>query len=448
MSANDDAKKSAYKSLKIKVRNKTEIKKRVKKARVLNISVDSHDDKGKDRKAVPSYRNFLFSLLILAFSVCLASPVILIPQHDGILFPEYWYELMITANLTYMLGWTLAMLMDIKNFLNMLSMINKWSYIRMFAIPALIFDILYCIIYFIWTYGLGYNYPIPFTTLIINIVSVIYIIVTWHQFPKDVRTNETERKQIKSFFLLYLFFASVIFQFLVVRKAFTKIPPNLQWIMSIVLPALRCLYEKIVNKLIKSAAGRDGMDLKANMCITINVNFSMFIAIAVGSITTEITSYCILCVEFTINMYSCIKIIRTHRKIKAQQLDSETLELQKREGVTLLALTEIVEVLAPMCYLLTFLIAYHGPNATILGNIKNGYWSFSAVEDATKVLKGIGLMFFFDCTFGMISGLMLWKFANLQMLKEYCVVLKDYWPIIAARLAFNATKVFKIIVYL
>ena len=153
------------------------------------------------------------------------------------------------------------------------------------------------------------------------------------------------------------------------------------------------------------------------------------------------TSYCILGVEFVLNMYSCIKIIRTHQKIKPQQLKSEDLEQQKNEEVALLALTEIVEVLAPMCYILTFLIAYHGPNATILGNIKNSYWSYSAVDDVAKVLSGAGLMFFFDTTFGVISGFLLWKFAKIQMLREYSMTLKNYWPILATRLAFNATKV-------
>ena len=94
-----------------------------------------------------------------------------------------------------------------------------------------------------------------------------------------------------------------------------------------------------------------------------------------------------------------------------------------------------------MCYILPFLIAYHGPNAAILGNIKNSYWSYSAVDNVAKVLSGTGLMFLFDATFGMISGFILWKFANLKMLREYSSALKNYWPIIAVRLTFNVTKV-------
>ena len=67
VNASDDPKKLAYKSLDIKVRNKTKIKERVQQVRNVSISVDIRDDKSMDQKPRPSYWNFLFSLLILAF---------------------------------------------------------------------------------------------------------------------------------------------------------------------------------------------------------------------------------------------------------------------------------------------------------------------------------------------------------------------------------------------
>ena len=140
----------------------------------------------------------------------------------------------------------------------------------------------------------------------------------------------------------------------------------------------------------------------ANVSITINVHFSMFIAIVIGSLATSLTSYCILGVDFMLNLVSCINIIRIHRKIGPQNAKSENLEAQKRNELTFLALTEIVEVLVPILYLSTFLIAYHGPNACILGGIKNSYWNFDAVEDLITVVQGVGLMFLFDVIFGIV----------------------------------------------
>ena len=111
------------------------------------------------------------------------------------------------------------------------------------------------------------------------------------------------------------------------------------------------------------------------------------------------------------------------------------------EAVAILALTEIVELLSPMLYLSTFLIAYYGPNSLVLGGIKNSYWNFEAIEDLKTVIEGIGLMFLFDMIFGIVSGALLWKFAKLNMIREYCIVLKKFWPIMTLRLAANTAKV-------
>ena len=211
--------------------------------------------------------------------------------------------------------------------------------------------------------------------------------------------------------------------------------------MAIVLPIVRFLDEKIMNVFAKRAAGSDNLYSLANVSITINVHFSMFIAIVIGSLATPLTSYCILGVDFMLNMVSCINIIRIHRKIGQQNAKSENLEAQKRNELTFLALTEIVEVLVPILYLSSFLIAYHGPNAFILGGIKNSYWNFDAVEDLITVVQGVGLMFLFDVIFGIVSCAILWRFAKVDMVREYCIALKKFWPMITLRLANNAAKV-------
>ena len=439
--ASGDPKKLAYKSLKLKLRSKAKAHKKESKGKVTHASLDVCKELSVYQKNEGSYRNFMFCPLIMAFCICMSSPVILIPQHDGILFPQYWYELMISTNLTFCLGWTLAALLDMKMILKIPSMVSIWSCIKIFGAVALSFDIIYCIVYFSWTYGLEYNYPVPFTNYTLYITSGIYFLTIWYQFPKEMRSNDTERKKLKSFCFLFLFCGFISAQITGLRNAFTKIPAHLQWIMALILPTLRHFDEKALNMIARRAAGFENLQVKGNICVTINVQFSSFIAIALGSLATPLTSYCILGVDFILNLYSCISIIRTHRKIDPQHLNSKTLGLQKIDEVTLLALTEVVEVLVPISYILTFLIAFYGPNALILGDIQNSYWEFSAIENIGKVLSGTGLMVFFDASFGLISGLMLWKFAKLHMLKEYSIALKQFWPIIAVRLANYSTKV-------
>ena len=41
-----------------------------------------------------------------------------------------------------------------------------------------------------------------------------------------------------------------------------------------------------------------------------------------------------------------------------------------------LVLSETLEFIMPLAYLSCFIVAYYGPNADVLGNVKNGYWHY------------------------------------------------------------------------
>ena len=385
--------------------------------------------------------NFIFGLLILALCILFASPVILIPQHDGILYPDYWYEIMICANLTFCLNWTIGISIDVDVMLNLSTEISKWSYVRMFFVSSVFFDIIYSIAYVIWTRGLDYNYPIPFGILAIYVTATMSFATMWYIFPIDLRQNQCVRTRIKAFCLLYLYATALDFQFNLLRKLFLIIPYHLQWILAFMLPILRYINEKGFRMMQRRAAGSENLKLKAYACITINIYYSLFIAILMGSSATPTTSFCILLLDFVLNLVGCIKIIRISRKISQEDAISNGMQDKKNEEVTLLALTELTEILVPLSYITTFLIAFYGPNSYILGGIRNSYWTFIAVKDVYDVLSGTSLMFLFDCCFGLISGLMLVKFAKLNMLKEYGKLLNEYWLLITIRLANVTTRV-------
>ena len=107
----------------------------------------------------------------------------------------------------------------------------------------------------------------------------------------------------------------------------------------------------------------------------------------------------------------------------------------------MLALTEILEILVPLAYTVTFLVAYYGPNSDVLGGIKNNYWQYKAVEDASNVLITIFQMFCFDVASAVIGGFLLWKFSRINLLNEFCKTVTTYWPLIALRIAQTTSKV-------
>ena len=79
-----------------------------------------------------------------------------------------------------------------------------------------------------------------------------------------------------------------------------------------------------------------GTNRDADMLTVIeqNCNYSAFLAIALGQMATEYTTYSILFVEFLINLYKVLKIVNLSKKIKADAIEKEKLDPKYNEITT------------------------------------------------------------------------------------------------------------------
>ena len=91
-----------------------------------------------------------------------------------------------------------------------------------------------------------------------------------------------------------------------------------------------------------------------------------------------------------------------------------------------LALREFLEILVPTVYLCSFVIAYYGPNAHLIGNVKNDYWQFERVTDLTKKLENVLILLAIELSRGIIFGITLWHFCRLNMYLAYCYIVRHY----------------------
>ena len=121
--------------------------------------------------------------------------------------------------------------------------------------------------------------------------------------------------------------------------------------------------------LLKIALGSDvSVELVAhNLAISYHM---IFISVCVGGLATDVTLYTLIATDFIINAYFNVITWRAKRNFTKKNLN----KLMK--SVQILVLAESLEIVIPLAYLLCFIIAYHGPNADILGNIKNSYWQY------------------------------------------------------------------------
>ena len=123
-----------------------------------------------------------------------------------------------------------------------------------------------------------------------------------------------------------------------------------------------------------------------------------------------------------------------HQTIEPDAIQNAIIVAEKEDKLTTVILVETLEILVPLVYVTTVLIAYYGPNAQILGNIGNSYWQYEAIDDIGTLVIALSLMFVVDTCSAIISGVILWKLCDINFVRKSCKILKDNWTIIAVNI--------------
>ena len=187
-------------------------------------------------------------------------------------------------------------------------------------------------------------------------------------------------------------------------------------------------------------AGPENKMAHIRMEISIGIEYSIFVAVMLAS-ATEATLLLILGSEFLLNIHKCYKILRLRRKIRINYVVKAKMREEIHDKIRDLVMSELIEVLVPLAYFSTFVMAYFGPNATILGGIQNDYWDYEKVENLGRIIK-VGMeMFLMDFSSSLICGGILYKFCKINVLQEYCKIIKQCWTVITLLLSGNLITV-------
>ena len=86
-----------------------------------------------------------------------------------------------------------------------------------------------------------------------------------------------------------------------------------------------------------------------------------------------------------------------------------------------------MEAIVPVTFMLIFTMAYYGPNAEIIGNVKFNQWHFKAITDLEQYVSNLALLFIVDLSSAMISGVILWTTCKINIFKTLQKIQKDLW---------------------
>ena len=98
------------------------------------------------------------------------------------------------------------------------------------------------------------------------------------------------------------------------------------------------------------------------------------------------------------------------------------------DAITELVMTERNEALAPLIYMIALLMAYHGPNAEILGGIALKLWHYQTIiEDIEASIFNIGLLWMADLLSLFVTAILMWKYCSTNIFSILLQIQKKFW---------------------
>ena len=93
--------------------------------------------------------------------------------------------------------------------------------------------------------------------------------------------------------------------------------------------------------------------------------------------------------------------------------------------------------LLSLAYMIIILLAYYGPNAELLGNIKLAIWQFqNPIPDIGAYTFNVAVLLIVDLVSFMINGIVLRIFCKINVLKVIHGLQKRFWHIFWAAESF------------
>ena len=355
----------------------------------------------------------------------------LIPYHNVILFPSYWYETIAILELGARPSFSGVIVMHVKKILEYHEITKPSVLVKIYNVAVSLGIVIKTCIHLLWSLGFGYNSPIPFSLFIDTFLALfVYFIIGWYFSSSNIRFSQdpTFRNRIESYVIYCLWCANVPGIVSVVFETFKELNNqycsmigfDMLWMIAILLFFMKKLNYTVMMRYLKKAALPEIAGLAKGMVTIENgAMFKSFVLVLIGSKTDAVTGYCFLAISVLLNMKYCLAIMKVHNQIIVDVDHIDALHERKKSLITTLMLNETVDFFTTVAYALAISIAYHGPNAGIIGNIKNDYWQYHAIESLSNLLTGISYSLIVDISCGAITLFILWSCCGINGLRFF-----------------------------
>ena len=254
------------------------------------------------------------------------STITLVPYHNVIEFPEYWYEVMFPGCFGFCVPLVYYSIIKCSIIMDFPDLLVPTTTISIFLTTMITAMLTVVVSYLVWTLYLGYNCPLPFIVYIAGYLAWVQLMLRiWYKFPKHMRKDTVSLERLKSYYYYILCECTVDLQFVAIQVFLSKMSQELQWITAIIVALTRELNCFVQHRFICKATGANTVMAKGIINMKLGFKFNTFVVILIGSTANTLTSYCLLVTDFGLNVILCCKIIRLHKKVAPNNIKINTM---------------------------------------------------------------------------------------------------------------------------
>ena len=384
--------------------------------------------------STPYYKG-LFAFIGVVAGILMTLPMALIPTHDTIEYPQYFYEYTLIMIFTGPAGPVYAVIL-----LWEFSYIIKMDHLRNFKNCArvtlgLIVSALSIrgMIYFIWVHAGGYRFPMPFNATLTTIIEFLPIFtILWFQCPRNWRLNKKFQRRFWYYVSIKLINILIYLEYqFIFKTAFLIVSPDWQWVVCIALPIAREINLRVQMKLSYKASGSKDDSVELYREHYVGTQHCLFLSAAMGSDITTVSTIILIGTDAILNVCLTLKLIL----MKHKNMIEENIE-EARELLSSLIVNEVVELVVALTFLISLLLSYNGANATLMGNIKSSHFHNKPIEDIESFVTTLLYFVVIDVFCILVTGLALWIFSGINVLRANAFIQQEFWVLMATNTAY------------
>ena len=137
---------------------------------------------------------------------------------------------------------------------------------------------------------------------------------------------------------------------------------------------------------------------------------------------------------FISNIYSCLQIL-WEKKRNPREVEKLSSLLQN------LASTEMIEVLASLTFMLSLIVAYFGPNASLIGNVGSSIFHYRKIFDIGHTVANMFTLFLTEFSSIILTGATMKVFCNINLLSAFIAVESEFGIVFCILLSFMGAGV-------